>query len=64
MSTNWKPLNVMVDVKLYNQVEEISKRTGLSKAQITRFALRNYIKSTRNSTDDVAPSVEELTFDE
>ena len=64
MSTNWKPLNVMVDVKLYNQVEEISKRTGLSKAQITRFALRNYIKSTKHSADDVVPSVEDLTFEE
>jgi metal-responsive CopG/Arc/MetJ family transcriptional regulator len=64
MSINWKPLNVLVDVKLYNQVDEISKTTGLSKAQITRFALRNYIKSTRHTTDDATPNVDDLIFDE
>ena len=64
MSINWKPLNVLVDVKLYNQINEISSSTGLSKAQITRFALRNYIKSTKHSTDDVIPNVDDLVFDE
>lgn len=64
MSMNWKPLNVMIDVKMYNQVDEISQRTGLSKAQITRFALKHYIKTTRHSTDDTTPNLDDLVFDE
>jgi len=63
MSENWRPLNIQVNSVLYAQVNDMSKRTGLSKAQIVRFALQKFVKEKR-LTGEVSSDLDEFIFDE
>lgn len=47
---NGKALNIILEAELYNQLEELSNKTRLTKTAIVELSLEKYLKEQENSS--------------